>query len=72
MTNDSALNFGCKLAANMSVPRCAVFEVIDETKQFLNCIVDGMQSLVLPWLKQEYVNDFQSEKWRWESVKSTP
>lgn len=60
LSRDAALDFGSKLAANMSVPRNSVFEVIDDTKRFLNCIVDGMKSLVLSWVKEENLNDFQN------------
>lgn len=36
LTNEAALDFACKLAANMNVPRNAVFEVIDDTKRFFD------------------------------------
>lgn len=60
LTTDAALDFGCKLAANMNVPRNSVFEVINDTKRFLCSIVEGMQSLVIPWVKEENVIDFKN------------
>lgn len=60
LTKDGALDFACKLAGNMNVARSTVFDLINDTKRFLTCITEGMQSLVLPWLKQENVNDFKN------------
>lgn len=60
LTKNAAFDLGCKLASNMSVPRNSVFNVIDDTQRFLNSVVEGFESLVLPWIKDENVNDFKN------------
>lgn len=60
LSNEVAIDFGCKLAGNMNVPRNAVFEVIEDTQRLLTCLVEGMKNLVAPWIKDENIHDFEN------------
>lgn len=60
LSDEAALDFGCKLASNMNVPRNAVFDVIDDTEQLITSIVEAMRDVVLPWVKEEKIHDFEN------------
>lgn len=60
LTNKAALDFGCKLASSMNVPRNAVIDVINDTQQLITYIVEAMRDVVFPWVNEEKIHDFEN------------
>lgn len=59
LSQSAALEFACKMAGNMNVPRTETFSVIGHVEKFLSSIADGLKTLMMPWLKNDKLCDFE-------------